>query len=272
VPTKILHCIIIIAALLAVLPACGYHFSENKTSSQDDTGKVIEKSQGQLNEDLVGPGLTPDREQQLRAAISAESVNTPFEYEKYGRGITFVMIAADWHNVESIRVLIEIGADPLIEDDQGRNAYAFAEARAQAINDERLSNGQEPIDFSHVTLALDGPAPINELNESLMTAAFEDNKAAVEQLIGEGADPNYQDERGETPLMAMVRGLSQKSIRPFLFMHQQEQIIIDFTLRNIDGETARGLAVRLQDEPGYEANKRVLQGFESFLKRFGAPL
>ena len=254
--------ILVISFIFSVstLSACGHHFSENSTSKQENQGKFLSASEVEKLNLLVNGELDAEAQEELRRIITEENVNYSFNDERWGEGVTPIMLAAGWPNIVGVRILIEIGADPMLQDKQGRDAYGYARESASGdLLDVLIS-------------ALNGPAPIDELNESLMQAAFEDDKDTFFALLDEGADPNYQNVAGETPLMAMIRGVAQQTIRPFLFMHRQGELELDFTLRNTNGETARGFALRLIDEVEDPTQKRALQGFEGFLRQLGAPL
>jgi ankyrin repeat protein len=350
---------------------CGYHKSENTGTRVGGGGTVIEKTEVQELEDLVGAG-TEEALEALRDRVRADNVNTQYDYpDKYGNGVTLLMIAADWLQPASIRVLVEIGADNSIVDSFGRDAFFYAERsankRLQASNASRwnqcvellprsrieeiesslrlaigeelasdfveelleslkvgdhalldeqlnalvelvpnvepigasselenqglgtisaeglesmrsrfaeLANGcRAPLQLTDLTeyaesfKAIEGPAPVEELNALLIAAVLAGDVAAIQPLVDDGANLNHLTSEGVTPLMvALIE--QQWAVVQNLIQIASSGGELDLNVRSTEGETALGLTNRLMASADARAQRRY-QRFAQFIERFG---
>lgn len=163
--------------------------------------------------------------------------------------------------VETIKRLVDNGADVNLPDRQGRTPLWWAAER----------NRPEII----TTLIATGACVDGKENKiPLHIAACEGNKEAVEMLLAHGANPNLVDENGCTALHNAARGdrWLHPSKTPNDKVHRSGKIqdykdVITFlikhgaltTIKNHDGLTPSALALKQQQEFYPEYTEQVLE-------------
>lgn len=143
-------------------------------------------------------------------------------------GATPLMVAAaDCHNLQAVKCLLEKGADPSLQDNKGRNVLHCAS----------LSGNPEVIE-----LILDHVPSIDSVTNqgvtSLMIAAQFGRLQAVKYLLEKGADPCLQDNKGCNALHYASYGGNVPVIEEILSYE------VDIESRNKDGETPLEIAQR----------------------------
>ncbi|MEO0336187.1 MAG: ankyrin repeat domain-containing protein [Pseudomonadota bacterium] len=335
--------LIVLFSLLG--PGCGFHKSVNTGSKEGEGGTIIEKTEIQELEDLLGAG-TEEALIELAERVNEENVNLTYDYsEKYGLSVTLLMVAADWLQPASLRFLIEVGADNTIQDANGRDAFWYAEnaaeerlvtsnserfercvevlpeSKVEAIRDalveyesaefasdfheamstalmendhetvvrllkkvtddyglfpELSSSCRAPLDledleeFSQSMKAIEGPAPVEELNGLLIAAVRAGDQSSIESLITEGADLDHlTDEEGMTALMIALAE-QQWAIVQFLIQvaSGEREGSLDLNVRSVLDETALSLTKRLAETADARAKRRYMR-FAQFIERFG---
>jgi ankyrin repeat protein len=117
---------------------------------------------------------------------------------------TPLMTAAVTNNVDMLKLLVQHGADPKLEFDDG---CSWCNALGSAMWEDTPDAFQYLLNFYK-----DDPAYINNLFKNAISLS-DVNFSLVEQLIIGGCDVNAKFERGGTPLIEAVRSGFVKPIR-----------------------------------------------------------
>ncbi|NQZ00991.1 MAG: hypothetical protein HRT45_10045 [Bdellovibrionales bacterium] len=156
------------AVLMIECCGCGFHKSVNTGTRLGEGGTVLEKTEVQELEHLLGRGREEDL-LELAERVTPETVNARHDYsEKYSSEVTLLMIAADWLQPNSIRFLKNLGADSALLDHNGQDAFFYAERSASkrlvVANGERW---RECVDLL--------PEPVlNNIEQTLVSAVDAD--------------------------------------------------------------------------------------------------
>ena len=144
-----------------------------------------------LNARLTGPGL-------LNLGIQVH-------------GPTAFLAAAQTTDLEFMRTLVELGADPLLTDRNGSNALMLLGARTGS--EAEVVAGIDML----LALGIDIDA-VNESGETAMhQAAYRDRSAPIKLLAARGADVavwNRENAFGSTPLALAAGYQGKRTIRP----------------------------------------------------------
>jgi len=115
-------------------------------------------------------------------------------------------IAAEWHYLDVVRMLLKHGADP----DFGGDTRLTPLMRAVLFDDNPQSN--RPV----IEALLDAGASVNAQNEqgvtALIYAVSNGKQGAVRLLLERGADPNMRDAGGDTALAIARRQAGDRSM------------------------------------------------------------
>lgn len=130
----------------------------------------------------------------LRAAVWGENLDVIKTLIDWGASINGLGIAAGRPlclavtraNIDVIRLLLKLGADPILTDDYGQNALLSA-ACALSPRSHSKTDGIMKLLLEH---ALDGEELRSEKSRALCFAARKGNVEAVRHLLENGADPN----------------------------------------------------------------------------------
>lgn len=138
------HQSVVFSLIFLMLVSCSYHSSFNRGSKLGDGGTIIEETEVERLEKLVGSATDEDL-LALSETVNSENVNARYSYpQKHGEGVTLLMIAADWLRPASIRFLIELGADNNLLDANGRDAFFYAERKGrERLQDRNQSRWRE---------------------------------------------------------------------------------------------------------------------------------
>lgn len=90
-------------------------------------------------------------------------------------------------NIEIMKILISSGADPLIKDNLQKTALEYAA--------EKCTNELDASEI--IDLAISNNADCKAI---FFAAACKGNSLILEALLAKGADPNFENERGQTAL------------------------------------------------------------------------
>ena len=144
-----------------------------------------------LNASLSGPGL-------LNLGIQVY-------------GPTAFLAAAQTADLEFMRTLVELGADPLLTDRNGNNALMLLGARTGS--EAEVLSGIDML----LALGIDIDA-VNGSDETAMhRAAYRDRSAPIKMLAAKGADINVWNQKnafGSTPLELAAGFQGKRTIRP----------------------------------------------------------
>ena len=156
-----------------------------------DLVRELARRGADLNARMTGPGLI-----NLGASVP---------------GPTAFLAAAQNSDLRLVRTLVELGADPLLRDDNGRTALMLAGAR-MGTADEVLRT---------MELALDLGVDINAVDDNgetaMHAAAYRDRAEPIELLAAKGADIeiwNRPNKQGSTPLAIAAGYRGRRSFRP----------------------------------------------------------
>jgi len=130
-----------------------------------------------------------DTVQAINLINNGADVNEKIETGKGGY-FTPLMIAASTGANQITKCLLAQGADPMVVNDQGRNALMFAAVQGREEAVELLGQDRRFIN----TKDLDGRTP-------LILGVMSRNAKVVGTLLKEGSDANLQDNEGKTALM-----------------------------------------------------------------------
>lgn len=193
-------------------------------------------------------------------------------------GTTALMKAARGGHVEAMRALLEAGADPGIEDHEGRSALAHARlaghrSAAQELAGRELTPRPQAGDTvlmmsaqrGHIEaidiLIEQGELNINARNPSAMTAlmmaAQGGHGHVLRALIQAGADPNMQSHDGMTALHWLVAKNPSGATETDLLARREALVTLiqaqaDLTVRNKQGQTAATIAKTSGDSCAFE--------------------
>lgn len=157
-------------------------------------------------------------------------------------GKTLLMYAAIARRVQMAELLILRGASPDARDREGRSALAYAATTGQVAMIKLLVSQKVQLDYSHDPKALksleddpdyyslfdradalknDGPIFIldnvtDPVGTPLINAVSTVHKEAAVLLLENGADPNYANSEGDTPLSAAVARRNEELVKILL--------------------------------------------------------
>ena len=126
-------------------------------------------------------------------------------------GPTALLAAAQTADVELMRTLIDLGADPLLRDENNKTALMLAGARM----------GTEDEVLQAMRLTLDLGVDINAVDDNgetaMHAAAYKDRAEPIKLLASKGAKIevwNRENKQGSTPLAIAVGYRGRRSFRP----------------------------------------------------------
>ncbi|KAJ5614152.1 hypothetical protein N7528_007806 [Penicillium herquei] len=201
-------------------------------------------------------------------------------------GRTALFLAAQNGHTETVKVLVEYGADLEVPDDLGITPLAAA-ARSPLgtevveylldcgadMQAEDLTFGYTPLVVSlqnwqganirTIKVFLDRGADLEKQDTSGWTLLFHavstDNEAVIEFILSYGAELNHRDISGNTPLIHAVRGLCPRALRALLKAGADVNIV-DSDGRNALFHCAHPQAVLLEEQsPYYEMAVALLE-------------
>jgi len=122
-----------------------------------------------------------------------------------GKGPTPFPLAADRADVTLMRLLLELGADPLMPNFDNTTALMVAAGLGTSAPEEEAGTEAEALESTQLMLELGADVnAVNDKNETAMHgAAYGSFPAVVDLLADNGADPQIwkrKNERGWTPL------------------------------------------------------------------------
>lgn len=116
-------------------------------------------------------------------------------------GATPLLVAAGLNRVETVKVLLEAGADPLIATEQNVTPLMMASGAGTGFNSSDAETGLE---LETVSLLVNRDANVNAVGQfgwtPLHLAAYHGYNNVIDFLINSGANPNTMDGFGQTPL------------------------------------------------------------------------
>ncbi|KAL9961098.1 hypothetical protein ACROYT_G029980 [Oculina patagonica] len=165
-------------------------------------------------------GGNPDINELMPSHVpSIDSINN--------KGVTALMLAARLGKLQAVEYLLEKGANPSLEDNDGWNLLHWA------------SQGGNPV---IIELMLSHVPSIDSINNKgvtpLMLAANNDKLQAVEYLLAKGADPSLEDNIGWNSLHSASLGGNTAVIEKILSYG------VDIESRTKDGSTPLMVAQR----------------------------
>jgi len=154
----------------------------------------------------------------INAKYTAPSSDDKTDWENF----TVLMVATQYRDLETVRFLVENGADVNAQDKNGVSALA----KAVALKFPDI-----------VQFFVDNSANINSSNSlgftPLMSAAYIGNAEIVRILLKAGADINQRNTDGNTAIMIAVMEKFDLATIKLLFNHPK----IDLSIQNKHGQT-----------------------------------
>lgn len=222
--------------LVSLLTACGQHSTKTFDNSDQKNEKVIQLTAEKEIEVII----TEDNLSALQTKVN-QGLDINHRFEKGEQllidGRTILMATAQWKKLQILQWLVDINADQTIVDNKGNDVYYWAQGDPEVIS---ILKGEKPL----------------PLDESLLEAARQDDYRKVDKLILEGANPNYQNDKGETALI-LACDLEYKRTAGTLLRKANN---INVNLRDHQNRTALSIALQ----------KPKLQSIARLLKRMGA--
>ncbi len=163
-------------------------------------------------------------------------------------GITALMVASARGFVQLVKIFLDAGADPDIQDDGGITALIAAARRFRDRHGDWNESSELGENFRGVILALlaagADPNAQNEKGDTPISIAVVDGDLDfIKTLLDAGADPNVQDGEGFTPLMRATISYGSTELRQLLLDAVGDAENAD--LQNKSGVTALMFAVHL---------------------------
>lgn len=224
---------------------CGTGSAEEITNAINEGANInAENSKGQTPLMLTAQNNTPEIISlllDLGAAIN--------HVDSLGNTALTLAFMNENNSEENMNMLLDYGADPDIQNNEGYNALMTA-AKTSGID--------------AVKKLLEITSDVNTRNNNgdtaLSIASVENNAEVVNAILEAGADINSQNENGTTALMSALYNSSDvENIIKLLIAHKP-----DLTLRNAKGQTALNIAKNRPMLSGSRALVLLLKG--EFLK------
>ncbi|MDH5366189.1 MAG: ankyrin repeat domain-containing protein [Cyclobacteriaceae bacterium] len=166
--------------------------------------------------------------EKIRYLINKQNLDKDFREPKYGQ--TLLMVTVNNENIVSTKALLELGADPNLHDSYDGSSAIIDAVTLSGIKAEPIEMlnlliqyGADPNDIE-VGPRLDG----NTTRDTPILAAASESITLVKRLVELGADVNYTDEFGRTP---MKEALFQDNYDIVLYLLEQGT---DYTILLID--------------------------------------
>jgi uncharacterized protein len=126
-------------------------------------------------------------------------------------GSTALILAAEVNNYDTVKALLEAGANPLMTTDQGHNALHMASGGATDV--QRMRSPEERATaIQTVKLLVDSGINVNDPGQfgwtALQVATYQGMVDVMEYLASKGADVNHMDVFGQTPLSVAMTVLT----------------------------------------------------------------
>jgi len=112
-----------------------------------------------------------------------------------GRGVTPLMVASWYRNAAAAALLLQKGADPLLQDSLGRNALCYATLAGNQKTVRILLEAGE----ASISASIDAPGKLNE--SPLYYALLAERQAILDDLLAADYPTDLVDEEGVTLLM-----------------------------------------------------------------------
>lgn len=221
-----------ILMLSILIAGCGRHESESFGRAVAGTERRVEKpsSPSEIMAEAVRGGDLARMETSVAAGFAVN--------DRLGNGNTPLIEAVIWNRADAVVWLLARGADKAVRGDDGLTATDHAKDKPHLLRllDPSLVDGD-----------------LSRLFEAVRANRFND----VKKMLGEGVDPNRENDAGETPLILAIKMKFDNVVRVFL----QPGTKTDVNRRNRAGESPLGVAVAM-------ASTRV----EQMLRSRGAEL
>jgi ankyrin repeat protein/ribosomal protein S13 len=172
-------------------------------------------------------------------------------------GMTPLMYATASENAEIMKLLLDAGADATIQQNSsnGRTALRIANEFRFADGIRLLQERQAAASASPLAGLADAVASVvasaapRDVNKELIDAARNGNMDKVKELLGAGANVNYQDEYKSTPIMYAIASEHLDIVKELIARSA------DITVANHNGATPLHLAASINN---IEILKRII--------------
>jgi ankyrin repeat protein len=169
----------------------------------------------QLMTALLAAGADPDAmtagSPKLADALVPSAIRPIIDNAINVGGATPLLLAAQAADVEAMRVLVAVGADPLASTYGGTTALMLAAGLVHVEGSQRFRPESEAL--AAVRLALELGADVDAANEhgqtALHGAVYRAANTIIQELHDAGARTDLADERGRTPRRLAEEGFNQ---------------------------------------------------------------
>ena len=172
------------------------------------------------------------------------------------QGATPLALAADINNIDSVKVLIDGGADPLIPTTQGTTPLMLAAGAGTDVVRSR-SPAERAVAIETVKLLVEHGSDVNAAGQfgwtALHSATYQGLNDVIEFLVGKGAKLDAKDGFGQTPLSIsntiITKEISDHGYQaPRIFRRDTAELLLRLGATPLDQSGVVGVVQRVLTE------------------------